>query len=305
MIKTFLFPGQGSQKVGMGKDFFEAFETAKRRFNEANEILGRDLKTIIFEGPEEKLKETQNTQPALFTIEAIISDILNEKGITPSFTIGHSLGEYSALYAAGVYSFKEGLQIVEKRGELMSEAGKVSKGAMAAVIGLPRDIIKDILSGIKEGVVIPANENSPEQTVISGDASAVDIACEKLNAAGAKRVVKLAVSGAFHSPLMNQVADSFSKFIEPITFNNAKCPVISNVTATSQSDAEALKSLLIKQLLSPVRWVDSMEYIKQHNASYCIEVGPGSVLKGLARKCSPEINVVSCGTVDNLYSLAQ
>lgn len=303
MAKTFLFPGQGSQKVGMGKDFYEAFETAKKRFNEANDILGWDLKALIFEGPEEELKATQNTQPALFTVEAAINDVLNEKGIFPSFTLGHSLGEYGALYAADVYSFTDGLRIVAKRGELMAEAGKVAKGSMAAVIGLSKDVIVDVLSGVEGGVVVPANENSPEQTVISGDASAVDIACEKLNDAGAKRVVKLTVSGAFHSPLMQPAADEFQEFLTSFTFNNAKCPVIPNVTAKPENNPDALKGLLVKQLLSPVRWVDSMECIKQNVASSCIEAGPSNVLKGLARKCDPEINVVSCDTVDNLYSL--
>lgn len=303
MAYTFLFPGQGSQKVGMGKDFYDTFEIAKNLFDEANEVLCRDIRSCIFNGPEEELKDTHNTQPSLFIVEAAINDILNEKGVIPYFALGHSLGEYSALYAAGVFSFSDGLQIVAKRGELMAEAGRVSKGAMAAIIGLSKDTITEVLSEIEEGVVVPANENSPEQVVISGDVSAVDIACEKLSNAGAKRVIKLQVSGAFHSPLMHPVAEEFEEFIASFPFSNAKCPVITNVVAEPESNADALKGLLIKQLLSPVRWTASMECLKQSNAVSCIEVGPGSVLKGLARKCDREINVVSCGTVDNLYSL--
>lgn len=303
MTHTFLFPGQGSQKAGMGKDFYDTFETAKSRIDKANDVLGRDLRSIIFNGPDEDLKATQNTQPALFIVEAAINDILNEKGFVPSFTLGHSLGEYSALYAAGVFSFSDGLQIVAKRGELMAEAGSIAKGAMAAVIGLSEEGISNVLSQIEEGIVVPANLNSPEQIVISGDAAAVDIACKKLSSAGAKRAIKLPVSGAFHSPLMQPAAEEFKQFITSFSFNNARCPVIPNVSAEPESNGIVLKDLLIKQLLSPVRWVDSMMCCKRNNALSCLEVGPGSVLKGLARKCDSEINVISCGTVDNLFSL--
>jgi [acyl-carrier-protein] S-malonyltransferase len=287
----------------MGKDIYDAFETVRKRIDEANDILGRDLRAIIFNGPEEDLKATQNTQPALYIVESAICDILHEKGFLPSFALGHSLGEYSALYAAGVFSFSDGLQIVAKRGALMARAGEAAKGAMAAIIGLSIETISDILSQITEGVAVPANLNSPEQIVISGDAAAVDSACEKLSSAGAKRAIRLPVSGAFHSPLMQPAADEFEQFIASFTFSNARCPVITNVAAEPESNGTTLKQLLIRQLLSPVRWVDSMECLKRNNAASCIEVGPGSVLKGLARKCDREINVISCGTVDNLYSL--
>ncbi len=302
MSKVFMFPGQGSQKVGMGKDYYDTFEIAKNKIDEANDILDRDLKSIIFNGPEDLLKSTQNTQPALYIIEATINDILQEKGITPSLTLGHSVGEYSALYAAGVYSFKDGLKLVAKRGELMADAGNVCKGTMAAIIGLQKEVIARELAKI-DGIVVPANENSPEQTVISGDVLAVDNACEKLKNAGAKRAIKLPVSGAFHSPLMQQATDEFEEYINTISFENARCPVISNVTAKPEQDAQILKSLLIKQLLSPVRWVDSMNYIKSSDVTSLIEVGPGIVLKGLARKCELEINAISCSNVDNLYFL--
>lgn len=303
MSYLFLFPGQGAQSVGMGKDFYETFGAAKKRIDEANEILDRDLQTLMFEGPEDELKATQNTQPALFTIEAAITDVLNEKGITPSFTMGHSLGEYCALYAAGIYSFEDGLQIVAKRGSLMAEAGTQSQGTMAAVIGLSREAISEVLSEVTEGVVVPANENSPEQIVISGDIAGIDAACTKLTDAGAKRVVRLPVSGAFHSPLMQPAADAFLPFLDTFTFNAPHCPVITNVTAQSENDPSVIKRLLVKQLLSPVKWIDSIETVKQMGVEYYCEVGPGSVLKGLVRKCDRTINVVSCNTVDNLYSL--
>lgn len=304
MPKTFLFPGQGAQKVGMGKDFYESSDNAKKRFDEANEIIGRDLSDLIFSGPEADLKATQNTQPSLFVVEAVITDLLKENGVIPAYTMGHSLGEYSALYAAGVYSFADGLRLVARRGELMAKAEKVSPGTMAAVIGLSKEKLTEVLSKIDNGVVVPANENTPEQTVISGDIAAVESACEKLIAAGAKRAIKLPVSGAFHSPLMQKAADEFQLFLNEVSFNDAVCPVIANVTAEPETKGDVLKGLLYRQLLSPVRWVDSMAWIKSNDAASCIEIGPGAVLKGLARKCDKEINVVSCNTVDNLYSLA-
>jgi len=301
---TFLFPGQGSQKVGMGADFYEKFEAARKRFDSANEILERDLKKICFEGPDSELKATQNTQPALFTTEAAISDVLKEKGIVPSLALGHSLGEYSALYAAGVYSFEDGLRIVAKRGELMGKVGSAAPGAMAAVVGLGRDAVAAVLAGISSGVVVPANENSPDQTVISGDAAAVKEASEKLQASGAKRVIDLPVSGAFHSPLMETAATEFGEFLASFEFGPAQCGVVCNVTARVETDPAALKGLLKKQLVSPVKWVDSMRCIVEQGAVSCIEAGPGNVLRGLARKCDGGINVVPCETVDNLYSLA-
>jgi len=300
---TFLFPGQGSQVVGMGKDFYNEFESARKRFDSASEILQRDILKIIFEGPQEELTATQNTQPSLFIVESIIADILNEKGITPSFTIGHSLGEYSALYAAGVLSFADGLKAVARRGEYMAKAGKSSPGTMAAVMGLSKDKISEVLKKVTSGVVVSANENTPEQTVISGEVPAVNEACTLLKEAGAKRAIVLPVSGAFHSPLMQSAADEFSQILDLLTFSAPRCPVITNVTAKPETDPQLMKNLLVKQLVSPVRWVDSMNSLVSRNYGTCIEVGPGSVLKGLAKKCQDALNVISCDTVTNIYSL--
>ncbi|HEX2957528.1 MAG TPA: ACP S-malonyltransferase [Chitinispirillaceae bacterium] len=300
---TFLFPGQGSQAVGMGKDFYSEFESARKRFDSANEILQRDLLKIIFEGPQEELTATQNTQPALFLVESVIADILNEKGITPSFTAGHSLGEYSALYAAGVVSFSDGLKAVARRGEYMAKAGKATAGTMAAVIGLPKGKIAEVLQKVSSGVVVPANENTPEQTVISGEVPAVNEACTLLKEAGAKRAMVLPVSGAFHSPLMQSAADEFAQVLDTITFSKPRCPVITNVTAKPETDPVLMKSLLVKQLVSPVRWVDSMQTLAGLNFGTCCEVGPGSVVKGLVKKCQDSLNVISCDTVTNIYSL--
>jgi [acyl-carrier-protein] S-malonyltransferase len=302
MNYTFLFPGQGSQKVGMGKDFYNSSELAKRRFDECNTVLGRDLASLIFAGPEEALTQTQNTQPALFTVESIICDAIKEKGVFPNFTAGHSLGEYGALYAAGVVSFKDGLSIVAKRGQLMAEAGVKAPGAMAAVIGLPKEQIVDALTRGVTGVVVCANENSPDQTVISGEIAAVAQACEVLKKVGAKRAIQLPVSGAFHSPLMAPCAEEFAAFLEPFSFSDPKCQLIANVTARPETSGAELKGLLVRQLTSPVRWVDSMASLGAADHGTCLELGPGNVLSGLARKCDSRLNVIPCGTAENVYS---
>jgi len=302
---SFLFPGQGSQKVGMGRDFYTHHDIGKQRFEEANSILGRNLADICFNGPEESLTATQNTQPALFTVEAIITDVLKEKGVLPVVTAGHSLGEYSALYAAGFFSFSDGLKLVAKRGELMAKVGKETPGAMAAVLGMPVDQIHAVLVKVTSGIVVSANENSPEQNVISGEVAAVSDACEQLKAAGAKRAVPLPVSGAFHSPLMQKAADEFSSFIAAFRFLSPQCPVIANVTAQKETSVEKVKELLIKQLVSPVRWVDCMRTLAASDHGRCLETGPGSVLKNLAKKSFEQLNVLSCDTVENLYSVIQ
>lgn len=302
MRNAFLFPGQGAQKVGMGADFAEKIGAVRDRFNDADSILGRDLSKLCFDGPQDELTQTRNTQPALFTVESAVVDELMSGGVKPSFCLGHSLGEYAALYAAGVFSFSDGLTMVARRGELMAKAGETAPGSMAAVIGMPKDRIMEVLGEVN-GVVVSANENSPDQTVISGEIKAIKEAGERLGKAGAKRVVPLPVSGAFHSPLMQSVAEEFAGFIESVTFKAPRCPIITNVTADAVDDSGRLKELLIEQLTSPVRWVDSMEYLRTREIDRAIEIGPGSVLRGLARKCCSELKVVPCSLVDDLYSL--
>jgi len=303
MNHTFLFPGQGSQWVGMGQDLYNEYDRARSRFDGANEVLGRDLASIIFSGPTETLTATENTQPALFVVEAAIVDILGEKGIVPVVTAGHSLGEYGALYAAGVLSFEDGLRAVARRGELMAQAGKNDPGAMAAVIGMDRESLAAALAQVKSGVVVPANENSPEQTVISGGVDAVIEACEACKAAGAKRAIRLPVSGAFHSPLMKPAADAFAAFLGTISFNTPRCPVISNVSAELETDPVRIRELLLRQLTSPVRWVDSMKVLAGFDHGRCLETGPKDVLRGLAKKCDDTLNVISCGSATNIYSV--
>jgi [acyl-carrier-protein] S-malonyltransferase len=305
MKYAFLYPGQGSQSVGMGKDLVLEFDCARRRFAEADAVLGRDLSRTILDGPLEELTKTQNTQPALFTMEAAITDILAEKGIVPSYAAGHSLGEYSALYAAGVIAFEDGIRLVAKRGELMAEAGAARPGTMAAVIGLEKDKIVGILKTVAAGIVVTANENEPNQTVISGEIRAVHEASEKIMEAGARKVIQLSVSGAFHSPLMQSAADSIAQVLETVNFKTPRCPIIANVTAKPETDPSYMKKLLIQQLISPVHWVDSMKTLAGFNPLNCIEAGPGSVLRGLARKCSDTLNVVAADTVTNISSLVQ
>ena len=303
MELTLLYPGQGSQAVGMGRDLYDQVPEARARFEEADSILGRGLTKIIFDGPDDELKDTRNTQPALFTVEAALTDLLLASGVVPDYAAGHSLGEYSALYAAGVISFEDGLRTVAARGAAMARAGERNPGAMAAIVGMDRDKIVSVLAQVKSGVVVPANENSPDQTVISGEVAAVNEACELLKEAGAKRAIPLPVSGAFHSPLMQPAAEELAAALEPVNFLAPRCPVIANVTARPEGDPALMKDLLIRQLISPVRWVDSMKTLFECRPSNCAEVGPGAVLKGLMKKCQPEINVVSCDGVNNVYSL--
>jgi [acyl-carrier-protein] S-malonyltransferase len=291
----------------MGKDFYDSGDhpSCRKLFDEADEILGRDLSRIVFQGPIEELTETRNTQPALFVVEAVITDLLSKSGVTPLCAAGHSLGEYSALYAAGVLSFEDGVRLVAARGEAMAEAGRTNPGAMAAVLGMDRDKIADVIKQVKSGIVVAANENAPEQTVISGDSAAVSEACEMLKGAGAKRAMPLPVSGAFHSPLMQPAAEKLSAALESVTFSAPRCPVIANVTAKPETDPALLKDLLVKQLVSPVRWVDSMRALSELSPPHCAEIGPGTVLKGLAKKCVPEMNILTCDSVNNLYSIVE
>ena len=304
MVKySFLCPGQGSQSVGMATELFNEFSCVRERFALADEITQRPLSGIIQTGPMEVLTATENTQPALFTVEASIIDVLSKQNIRPTVAAGHSLGEFSALYAAGVFSFEDGLRAVTHRGKLMAEAGLVSPGTMAAVIGMDKEVLADTLLRVDSGIVVTANENTPEQTVISGDVAAIEDACERCKTAGARRAIRLPVSGAFHSPLMQGAADEFAEFLATVEFAVPSCPVISNVSAKPENDPVRIKELLLKQLISPVRWVETMLELAGMDHGICLETGPGAVLKGLARNCDKSLNVISCGTATNIYSL--
>jgi [acyl-carrier-protein] S-malonyltransferase len=286
---AFVFPGQGSQYVEMGKDFYDNYEVARKYFDKANEILDIDLKKLCFEGPEDELTETQNTQPAIFTVSMIAYEILKAEGIEPKMVAGHSLGEYAALCSAGVFDFETGLKLVRKRGELMASAvSEGSKGTMAAIIALKRDKIEEICSEV-DGVCELANINSPIQIVISGEEKAVHAAMEKADEAGAKKIVELNVSSAFHSQLMEPAKNKLEEYINTIEFNDPEVPVIANSTADFVKNREEIVAALKEQLTNPVRWVESMELMGENDIELALEVGPGRVLKSLMRRINRSI----------------
>ena len=286
---AFVFPGQGSQYVEMGKDFYDNYEVAREYFDKANEILDIDLKKLCFEGPEDELTETQNTQPAIFTVSMIAYEILKAEGIEPNMVAGHSLGEYAALCSAGVFDFETGLKLVRKRGELMASAvSEGSKGTMAAIIALKRDKIEEICSEV-DGVCELANINSPIQIVISGEEKAVHSAMEKAEEAGAKKIVELNVSSAFHSQLMEPAKNKLEEYINTIEFNDPEVPVIANSTADFVKNREEIVAALKEQLTNPVRWVESMELMGENDIELALEVGPGRVLKSLMRRIDRSI----------------
>ena len=286
---AFVFPGQGSQYVEMGKDFYDNYEVARKYFDKANEILDIDLKKLCFEGPEDELTETQNTQPAIFTVSMIAYEILKAEGIEPKMVAGHSLGEYAALCSAGVFDFETGLKLVRKRGELMASAvSEGSKGTMAAIIALKRDKIEEICKEV-DGVCELANINSPIQIVISGEEKAVHAAMEKADEAGAKKIVELNVSSAFHSQLMEPAKNKLEEYINTIEFNDPKVPVIANSTADFVENRAEIVAALKEQLTNPVRWVESMELMGENDIELALEVGPGRVLKSLMRRIDRSI----------------
>lgn len=282
MKKAYVFPGQGAQFVGMGKDLYENHAIAKNLFEKANEILGFSITNIMFEGTEEELKQTKVTQPAIFLHSVIMREVLGDN-FTPDMVAGHSLGEFSALVASGVLSFEDGLQLVTKRALAMQKACEKTAGTMAAVLGLEDALVEKICADI-QGVVTPANYNCPGQLVISGEIESVNTACEKLKEAGAKRALLLPVSGAFHSELMAPAREELASAIEQVSFNTPICPVYQNVTTTAVINPQEIKKNVIEQLTAPVKWTQSIENMVKDGASTFIEVGPGKVLQGLIKK---------------------
>lgn len=292
----YLFPGQGSQTIGMGKSLYENSDSVKARFKEASDLINVDMAKLCFGGPEDFLKQTQNTQPALFLISYCVYEFFKNEGIKADICAGHSLGEYSAIAAAGVIDFENGIKLVRKRGELMSLA---KSGSMAAIIGLAKDKINEICNECSVGseIVVSANYNSPSQVVISGTTKAVEDTLDKMKSAGAKRALLLPVSGAFHSPLMQDAADEMKNVLADVKFNNPEIPVICNVTANAETEGEKIKSLLVDQLVSPVRWVDSFENAE---AGTAIEMGSGKVLMGLLRAINRNISVTPVSDIDSI-----
>ena len=288
-MKAFVFPGQGAQFAGMGKELYEKSPLARELFEKANELLGFRITDIMFEGTDEDLRQTKVTQPAVFLHSIILAQTLGEQ-FHPEMVAGHSLGEFSALVAARVLSFEDGLQLVYKRASAMQKAGEITEGTMAAILNLPDETVEKICAEIDE-VVVPANFNCPGQIVISGSVPGVDKACEQLLAAGAKRALKLKVGGAFHSPLMEPAREELQKAIDTVTFQTPDCPVFQNVSTKGETDSSTIKANLIAQLTAPVKWTQSVQNMIVAGADDFTEVGPGSVLQGLIKKINPSVQV--------------
>jgi [acyl-carrier-protein] S-malonyltransferase len=290
-MKAYVFPGQGAQFSGMGKELFDAREDARILFERANEVLGFDIASIMFEGSEEALKQTNVTQPAIFIHSTILASCLGDS-FKPDMVAGHSLGEFSALVANKTLSFEDGLRLVSARATAMQKACELTPSTMAAILGLEDQIVEEICSSI-DGVVVPANYNCPGQLVISGELKAVEAACAKLTEAGAKRALILQVGGAFHSPLMEPARAELASAIESTAFNAPTCPIYQNVNALPVTDPSVIKTNLLAQLTAPVKWTQIMMAMNDHGLSEVIEVGPGKVLQGLFKKINRELPVSS------------
>jgi [acyl-carrier-protein] S-malonyltransferase len=290
-MKAYVFPGQGSQFVGMGKDLYEGSELAKEMFEKANQVLGFRITDIMFEGEAEDLKQTKVTQPAIFLHSVILAKTLGDD-FKPDMVAGHSLGEFSALVANGTLNFEAALRLVSARATAMQKACEFTPSTMAAILSLEDDVVESICSAI-EGIVVPANYNCPGQLVISGTVSAINEACEKLTAAGARRALVLPVGGAFHSPLMEPAREELEAAINITTFNTPTCPIYQNVPAAPVSDPNEIKANLIAQLTAPVKWTQTMQHMLADGASTITEVGPGKVLQGLFKKIDRGIETAS------------
>ena len=296
-MKAFVFPGQGAQFTGMGKDLYESDPKAKELFDKANDILGFCITDIMFEGTDEELRQTKVTQPAVF-LHSVISALCMGDGFKPEMVGGHSLGEFSALVASGCLSFEDGLTLVSKRAMAMQKACEAQPSTMAAIIGLDDAVIEQICAEVTAeggGVVVAANYNSPGQVVISGNMEAIDTACAKLKEAGARRALPLKVGGAFHSPLMMPAQDELAEAIEATEFKTPACPVYQNVDAKGHTEPDVIKANLLKQLTSPVRWTEEVKCMIADGATDFTECGPGKVLRGLIGKINSEVTAHGIG----------
>jgi [acyl-carrier-protein] S-malonyltransferase len=289
---AFVFPGQGSQYVGMGKDIYENFETAKQIFKRASDTLGYDVASLCFDGPAEELNKTYRTQPCILTVSTAICHLLSEKGVIPSVVAGHSLGEYSALVAAGGISFQDAVRLTEQRGRFMQEAVPEGKGLMAAILGLEREIVNTICDSLQSGYAAAANYNCPGQIVIAGEKNAVEEAMERCKSVGAKRAVALAVSVPSHCRLMSTASERLAALLDTIQLKEPVIPLVNNADAAFLSDVDAIGASLVRQLSSPLLWEDSIRKIAVSGVDLFIEAGPGKVLTGLIKRIVPEKKVM-------------
>lgn len=290
-MKAYIFPGQGAQFPGMGKDLCESNDIAKKLFDQANDLLGFNITQIMFEGTEEELKQTKVTQPAIFLHSVILAKTY--PAFKPDMVAGHSLGEFSALVANEVLTFEDGLKLVYQRALAMQEACEINPSAMAAILGLADEKVEEICASIGGEIVVPANYNCPGQLVISGSTRGIEIACEKMKEAGAKRALPLPVGGAFHSPLMEPAREKLAKAISETVFHQPLCPIYQNVSTTAMSDVDMIKENLIAQLTAPVKWTQSVENMVKDGATQFLECGPGKVLQGLVKKIHKEAQTAS------------
>ncbi len=299
---AFVFPGQGTQYVGMGKELYENSELAKKEFDSLFSKLDFDLKTVMFEGPEEALKETKNTQPAIVSMSLILTKLLEAKGVKPDYVAGHSVGEYAAFGAAGYLSTEDTVKLTSARGKFMNDTAVKVNGGMAAIIGLDSEKIKEVLKNV-EGIVEAVNFNEPNQTVIAGQKDAIERACTALKEAGARRAMPLAVSGPFHSSLMKEAGEKLKEEAEKYTFQMTDVKLVANTTADTLNSIEDIKNEIYAQSFGPVKWVDTVKKLKSEGVTKIYEIGPGKVLAGLVKKIDKEIEIKNIEKLEDLENL--